>query len=187
MPFFRECVFNDDVNNPKWNGFLVLRLENDLVLDDGANAFDGKIIILVNGYKIQVGAHNNRTFNCKTNSNFTIINNKQGKVISIGGWEYFRGFLWAGPGSTFKIGGAQIPAANIHGAIYASSNVHQMEWYPPGALTTFIKFDSTVLEELDHDGFLTKINCDNANGETGISNKLTIIGQVLTSFVSQSM
>lgn len=178
----------DDINTPKWHGFLVLRLENDLVLDDGANAFDGKIIILVNGFTIQVGAHNNRTFNCLPTTNFTIVNNNAGKVISIGGWEYYRGFMWAGAGSTFKVGGAQIPASNIFGAIYAASGVDVMEWYPPGALTTFITYDPTVLEELDHDGFLTKINCTGAGGEVGISNELSVIkDRVTASLLSQSI
>lgn len=140
-----------------WNDFMVIRLNSPLTLVDDGVKFDGKMIILVNGSRIYCSPTGAMT--CESDANFTIIGNG-GQIENVGGWDYYRGFMWAGPGSSFIVGGAPPAASNIHGAIYAVPGVQRIEWYPPGNTTSFITFDPTVLEELDHDGFLTKENCD---------------------------
>ncbi len=124
---------------------------------------------------------------CAPSANFTIIGNG-GRVDNIGGWDYYRGLMWAGPGCEFIVGGEPPAAENIHGAIYAVPGVDRMEWYPPGESKTFLEFDPTVLEELDYDGFLTKENCEPAsdNPETEIR-LVQKKANLSTSLISQSI
>ncbi len=182
---------------PKWNGFMVLRLQSALSLVGGGDKFSGQMIVLVNGNRIY--ATGTGAMSCEPYANFTIIGNG-GTVENIGGWSYYRGLMWAGPGCDFIVGGAPPAASNIHGAIYAVPGATNMEWYPPGGSTSFLEFDPTVLEDLDHDGFITKENCDATSNDdetetetviTIITTTTTVLVQtdavIVSSLVSQSM
>ncbi len=144
-----------------WNDFLVIQLDATMDLGDNGGTFDRKMIVLVNGEELKPATGS--VFDCGPNANFTIINNNGGEVRNIGGWDYYRGYMWSGEGSRFLLGGAGVPVKNIDGAIHAVKGVHQVEWFPEPSTAT-INYVKEVIEELDHNGFITKTNCGDEDG-----------------------
>jgi len=173
-----------NLNDDKlWNGFMVLSLRSDLVMKN-SGTFTGKMIILLNGNSISPVADGNGVISCNSSANITIIAN--------GGWienfvssSHYRGLIWGGSGSKITIGSSNKGIGNMTGSLYALPGC-TFEWGSATGQTSSIKFDPTVLEELDNDGFITKENCATATNGNNSGTTTTIDTTTTTNTVTRT-
>lgn len=153
-------------NNMLWHDFAVLNIDETVNIEDDDVNFKNKMIVIVpSGGKLQPN-NTGGCFDTDSTANFSVFSVGSGNVQNIGGWEYFRSFMFCDSSSTFVVGGSQNETDNIHGAIHAQGNA-SVQWYPAFDGNAFIKYDKTVLEELSYDDFITL--SDNCNDSVSTS------------------
>lgn len=156
---------NQKAANKLWNGFAVYELQSKMLIGGGASTyFNDKLMIITNGNTIQTVA-GSKMFSSGPKANIAIINNG-GIIKDIGGWNKFRGFIWAGAGSQLIIGATGVPVNPITGCVHAADGVTNMQWYPDASVTS-LTYDPKVMEELDYDGFLSMPCKDHTKVPTG--------------------